>query len=80
MALDGLEWLLADRYVHRSWNRNKVNMVRHVDDVIITGVSREVLEHEVIPLVVDFLANRDLKLSKEKNRITPIGVGFAFVG
>jgi RNA-directed DNA polymerase len=55
-------------------------LVRYADDFIITGASFEVLANEVRPLVERFLADRGLKLSKEKTRITHIDKGFDFLG
>ena len=43
-----------------------MNMVRYADDFIITGHSKEWLEHEVKPAVIEFLAERGLVLSPEK--------------
>jgi RNA-directed DNA polymerase len=54
--------------------------VRYADDFIITGASYEVLEKEVRPLVERFLAERGLRLSAEKTRITHIDEGFDFLG
>ena len=48
--------------------------------LVITGSSKELLENEVKPLVVRFLATRGLELSTEKTRITPITEGFDFLG
>lgn len=59
---------------------SKVNVVRYADDFVITGVSKELLEHEVKPWVVRFLAKRGLELSMEKTRIVPIDEGFDFLG
>jgi len=42
----------------------------------ITGVSKELLGKEVVPLVARFLAIRGLELSQEKTRITHISEGF----
>ena len=86
MALDGLEHAL-----HRAFPRKdlgpgrgkynpKVNLVRYADDFVITGISKEVLEGEVRPLVERFLAERGLSLSPEKTRITHIDKGFDFLG
>jgi RNA-directed DNA polymerase len=58
----------------------KVNVVRYADDFVITGVSQEILEHEVRPWVEAFLAVRGLQLSEEKTRITHIDQGFDFLG
>ena len=58
----------------------KMNMVRYADDFIITGHSKEWLENEAKPVVVEFLAERGLVLSPEKTRITHIKEGFDFLG
>jgi RNA-directed DNA polymerase len=81
LALDGLEPLLNQRFPksHRGHNE-KVNYVRFADDFCITGASREVLEHEVKPLVEAFLKERGLELSPEKTVITHIDDGFDFLG
>lgn len=55
-------------------------MVSYADDFIISGQTKEVLEHEVIPIVQDFLEKRGLEISKEKSKITPIEEGFDFLG
>ena len=47
---------------------------------MITGVSRALLENEVKPLVVQFLAERALELSEQKTRIVHIDQGFDFLG
>jgi RNA-directed DNA polymerase len=54
--------------------------VRYADDFIITGTSKELLEHEVKPCVEAFLAERSLELSQEKTKITHISEGFDFLG
>jgi RNA-directed DNA polymerase len=48
--------------------------------LIITGTSKELLEQEVKPIVVQFLAERGLALSPEKTKITHIEDGFDFLG
>src|SRR3989441_4353275 len=58
----------------------QVNLVRYCDDFLITGISQEVLEQEVKPLVTDFLRERGLALSEEKTKITHIEEGFDFLG
>ena len=71
MALDGLERILRKKYPHsgpkalKGMNK-QVNLVRYCDDFLITGISKEVLEQEVKPLVTDFLWERGLELSEEK--------------
>jgi RNA-directed DNA polymerase len=85
LALDGLERTLQRAFPREGWRAGgrynpKVNLVRYADDFIITGLSREVLENEVKPLVEQFLAVRGLLLSPEKTRITHIKDGFDFLG
>src|SRR5215471_488 len=85
MTLDGLEKLLQKQYPPSGpgcgkGKSRKVHMVRYADDFIITGVSQELLEEEVKPLVIDFLQERGLELSQEKTKITHIGDGFDFLG
>jgi len=85
MALNGLERILRKKYpnsgARATKGKNKqVNLVRYADDFIITGISQEVLEEEVKPLVTAFLQQRGLELSEEKTRITHIEEGFDFLG
>jgi RNA-directed DNA polymerase len=81
-TLDGLQKLLDERFMATPWkaNCNKVHMVRYADDFIVTGMSEDVLRHEVLPLVEHFLKERGLELSHEKTRITHISQGFDFLG
>lgn len=77
-TLDGLGRLIKKRYP--IWkNYLKVNFVRYADDFIITAVSKELIENEIIPLVTDFLAERGLSLTPEKTKITQITEGFDFL-
>jgi RNA-directed DNA polymerase len=80
MTLDGLEAMLAEKFPKAKQERLKMHMVRYADDFIITGHSKEWLEHEVKPAVVEFLAERGLILSPEKTKITHIREGFDFLG
>ena len=85
ITLDGLEKILRKKYpqtgIQALKGKNKqVNLVRYADDFIITGISKEVLEMEVKPLIVEFLQERGLELSEEKTRITHIEDGFDFLG
>jgi len=80
MTLDGLEFLLAEKFPRARQKGLKLNMVRYADDFIITGHSKEWLEQEVKPAVVEFLAERGLALSPEKTKITHIKEGFDFLG
>ncbi len=81
LALDGLERMLLERYPKPKTGYNaKVNFVRFADDFIVTGISKELLEQEVKPLVEQFLRERGLTLSPEKTVITHIEDGFDFLG
>ncbi len=83
MALDGLgrelEAAFGEKNTKKSY-RTKVNFVRYADDFVITGISKELLENEVKPLVIGFLAQRGLMLSEEKTKLTHIEDGFDFLG
>ncbi|SFL93063.1 group II intron reverse transcriptase/maturase [Nitrosomonas communis] len=88
MTLDGLEEQLIARFQTSKFGKRsqyvadkyQVNFCRYADDFIITGKSQEILEHEVLPLVQDFLRQRGLELSSEKTRIMHIDEGFDFLG
>jgi RNA-directed DNA polymerase len=82
MTLDGLETKLKQAFARTTTKGRiaKVNLVRYADDFIISGSSKELLENEVKPLVVEFLAERGLELSPTKTRITHINEGFDFLG
>lgn len=81
MALDGLERKLLERYPKPKTGYNaKVNYVRFADDFIVTGISKELLEQEVKPLIEQFMGERGLILSQEKTVITHINDGFDFLG
>jgi RNA-directed DNA polymerase len=81
LVLDGLETVALQADPHRQGNlRPKINVVRYADDFIITGSSREQLEHKVQPAIEAFLEERGLRLSKEKTKITSIEDGFDFLG
>lgn len=78
MALDGLQPFLQQHFPVRSGKR--VYLVRYADDFVITAVSKDILQKEVLPLVEDFLQERGLTLSREKTSITHISEGFDFLG
>lgn len=80
MTLDGLEAMLTEKFPKAKKTCLKMNMVRYADDFIITGNSKEWLEHEIKPVVVAFLAERGLVLSPEKTKVTHIDEGFDFLG
>lgn len=84
MTLDGLQTMLAKKFRSRGISKKaippKVNLVRYADDFIVTGRNKEILEHEIMPLVKEFLSVRGLTLSEEKTKITHIDEGFDFLG
>ena len=83
MALDGLETLLTEQFGARgsaAARKQKVHLVRYADDFVITGSSQELLEERVKPLVEKFLAERGLRLSETKTKVTHIDRGFDFLG
>ena len=72
LTLDGLEQKLREKYPKATVQsrRAKVNLIRWADDFIITGSSKELLEHEVKPLVETFLKERGLELSPEMEQLS----------
>ncbi|MDY0223745.1 MAG: group II intron reverse transcriptase/maturase [Desulfobacterium sp.] len=76
MALDGMQALLQSNFRRQ----DKIHMARYADDFIITGNSRELLQHKVKPLLEDFFMERGLTLSAEKILITHIDEGFDLLG
>lgn len=72
MCLDGLETILTNRFGRKGTakaSKSKVNYVRYADDFIVTGISREILESEVKPLITAFMQERGLLLSEEKTTV-----------
>ena len=82
MALDGLQSLLERRFPSTTvqGRKAKIHLVRYADDFVITGATAELLRNDVMPIVIDFLAERGLMLSPEKTRIVNIKQGFDFLG
>lgn len=83
IALDGLEKVLHEHFGHPNTKKSykhKVNYVRYADDFIITGISKELLEEEVKPVVIAFFKERGLTLSAKKTVVTHIERGFDFLG
>lgn len=83
LALDGLEKVLESHFGKKNTKasyKTKVNYVRYADDFIITGISKELLENEVLPVVSAFMAERGLTLSASKTVVTHIAEGFDFLG
>lgn len=81
MALDGLEAAARDAAPRTGRAiRPKVHVIRYADDFVITAESKALLEDRVIPAVRSFLAERGLRLSEKKSRITHVRDGFDFLG
>lgn len=76
MTLDGLEAIIQSI----TTKGDKIHFVRYADDFICTSKSRETLETEVQPAIINFLKERGLELSLEKTKITHISDGFDFLG
>ena len=74
--MDGLEKTVHDA----AREGKKVHFVRYADDFICTAESKETLETEVLPVIIEFLKERGLELSLEKTKITHINEGFDFLG
>jgi RNA-directed DNA polymerase len=81
LTLDGLERILLKRFPPNRWrDRQRVNLVRFADDLLVTGRSQDQLEQEVRPVIEKFLTERSLELSSEKTRIIHVCEGFDFLG
>jgi RNA-directed DNA polymerase len=82
ITLDGLEKTLKEKFGDKPGQKNRkmVHFCRYADDFIVTGVSKELLQNSVLPVIRDFLAERGLQISEEKTRITHINEGFDFLG
>ena len=82
-ALDGLETEIQKLALtlRRKIGRNpKINIIRYADDFVVTGMTKEILEQEVKPVIERFLETRGLELSQEKTVLTHIDDGFDFLG
>lgn len=82
MTLDGLEAAVDASVAPTERARRKfmVSVNRYADDFVVTGVSKEILEHNVLPAIRQFMASRGLELAEEKTKITHIDEGFNFLG
>lgn len=83
MAMDGLETYLAEHFgakASKKARKHKVYLNRYADDMVITGISKQLLENEVKPKVAEFFAIRGLTLSPEKTKVTHIDQGFDYLG
>jgi RNA-directed DNA polymerase len=82
MTLDGLEAAVYASVgpTKRARGQFNINVVRYADDFVVTAISKEILENNVLPAVKKFMAVRGLELSEEKTKITHIAEGFDFLG
>ena len=74
MALDGLEaavFASVGPTIHAR-RQFKINVVRYADDFVVTGISKEILEHKVLPAIRQFMAVRGLELSHEAITSRPL--------
>jgi len=83
-TLDGMEKLIKETYQNKLVGKGKVycpkvNLIRYADDFVVTAENTEILE-DIKNRLTDFLAQRGLKFSEEKTRITHIADGFDFLG
>jgi len=75
MVLDGLQNIVSQH----SGTKKYVNYIRYADDFIVTGNSPETLI-SIRKDIEIFLAERGLRLSDSKTKITNIDQGFDFLG
>jgi RNA-directed DNA polymerase len=92
-ALDGMErWINQEikiRLYQTKTGKNagtpikrkvsKDGCIRYADDCIVTAETKEDIE-AILPKIVDWLAERGLKLNEEKTRIRQKSEGFNFLG
>lgn len=60
--------------------KNKLYSIRYADDFIILAPNRDIINDWVMPKLKQFLAERGLKLNKEKTKILTKDQGFKFLG
>lgn len=78
MVLDGLEDTVQQ--AAKGKTKHKVHAVRYADDFVVMGATKELLEVNIKPAIIAFLAERGLELSLEKTQIVHIKDGFDFLG
>lgn len=79
MALDGLEAQLSE--CARAGRRaEQVFFTRYADDFVVICRSKRVLQRRIRPCIEAFLAERGLRLSEEKTRLSPLRRGIDFLG
>jgi RNA-directed DNA polymerase len=88
IALDGMERLFGAEKPNgsnippalRKGTNKGINLIRYADDFVVIAPSQTVLEEHVKPQLMNFLAERGLKLSEAKTRVIHIEQGFDFLG
>jgi RNA-directed DNA polymerase len=80
LTLDGLEAAAQGNFPRSLRRQQKIHLIRFADDFIATGSSQTLLETAVKPRLESFLAERGLRLSPEKTRVTTLQTGFDFLG
>ena len=78
MVLDGLEDTV--KQAAKGKTKHKIHAVRYADDFVVMGATKELLENDIKPAIIAFLAERGLELSLEKTHIVNIKDGFDFLG
>lgn len=82
VALNGLEEHVLKSFppvADKNGTKPKVHLIRYVDDIVVTGNSKEILE-QVRPLIEEFLKVKGLALKEAKTRIVHLSEGFDFLG
>src|SRR6185312_14363869 len=84
VALNGIESYVLEKFDRTKMDkatglRPKINVIRYADDLVITGVSEELLQ-KVRPVLEEFLNPRGLALKEAKTRIVNIHEGLDFLG
>lgn len=87
MVLDGIEDLIGRKFgsakLDGGYSRQRKNpllFVRYVDDFMVIGRTKDVLEEEITLMIQSFLKARGLELSETKTKITRNHDGFDFLG
>lgn len=89
MVLDGLEMAIDKAAEVKHWGKNepkrrinpyRIHLIRYADDFVVTCKDKSLLELKIKPAIMEFMAERGLKLSEEKTFITHIDKGFDFLG
>lgn len=60
--------------------KNKLYSIRYADDFIILAPNRKIITNWVMPKLNNFLAERGLKLNKDKTKILTKDQGLGFLG